>query len=507
MPPRPIRRLLVANRGEIAVRIMRTCRDLGIETVAVYSEVDRLSPHVQYADRACCIGPAPSAQSYLSIDAIIDAAGKSGADAIHPGYGFLSENAAFAKRVVEAGLTFVGPPSSAIRAMGDKTEARTAMKKAGVPVVPGTDGPVSDEKAAAAFCHRAGFPVLIKAAAGGGGKGMRVVESPAELAGALAAARSEARSAFGDDRVYLEKYLSRPRHIEFQIVADAHGSVVHLGERECSIQRRHQKVVEESPSVFIDADLRARMGAAAVLAARTCGYVNAGTIEFLVDANREFYFLEMNTRLQVEHPVTELRTGIDLVALQIHIASGGRLPDGLDATPLRGHAIECRICAEDPLSGFLPSTGVIRHFRPAEGPGIRNDAGVAAHGEITVHYDPLMAKLIAFGATRGEAIARMQRALAEYEVLGVQTNIPFCSFVVGHELFRAGTFDTHFVAQHFRPGELADPSAKALQAAAAVCAWMSSHPRGAAATHPPAAGVLNGKWRRERIRYMHGDES
>lgn len=508
MADRPIRRVLVANRGEIAVRILRSCRELGLATVAVYSEADRTMPHVQAADEAVLLGPPPSRESYLAMEKIVDAARRTGADAIHPGYGFLAENADFAAMVADAGLIFIGPEASSIRAMGDKTAARALVSAAGVPVVPGTAAPVSSPAEAKRFCDEHGYPVLIKAAAGGGGKGMRMVRNGEELDPALAAARSEARSAFGDDRVYLESYLEGPRHIEFQIVADHHGAAIHLGERECSIQRRHQKVVEESPSVLLDEDLRRRMGETAVRAAQACGYRNAGTIEFLVDSRRRFFFLEMNTRLQVEHPLTELRTGIDLVALQIRIAAGEPLPWRQEEITFRGHAIECRICAEDPANDFLPATGRIRHLRPAQGPGVRDDRGVDAGGDISVYYDPLIAKLIVGGATRAEAIRRMDRALREYEVLGVHTNIPFCRFVMNHERFVAGDFDTHFVRDHYRPELLPAPAEDAGMAAALVCAMLDAHPGQPAAQVPatPRLSPRGGGWKSGRLRAMRGGE-
>jgi acetyl-CoA carboxylase, biotin carboxylase subunit len=474
MMKRNIRTVLIANRGEIAVRIMRTCAELGIRTVAVYSDADKSAPHVLKADAAFRLGPAPSRESYLHVPALLNAARASGADAIHPGYGFLSENADFAAAVREAGFVFIGPPPEAIRAMGDKTAARAAMRSAGVPVVPGSDGPLTSHSEAEAFCAQNGFPVLFKAAAGGGGKGMRLVTRMDEVAGAFDAARSEAQSAFSDGRVYAEKYVERPRHVEIQILADAHGNAVHLGERECSIQRRHQKVVEESPSTAIDESTREAMGATAVRAARACGYVNAGTVEFLVDAHRKFYFLEMNTRLQVEHPVTELRTGLDLVEEQLRIAQGEVLRYQQGDIRFHGHAIECRICAEDVRQNFLPATGKITFLRPAQGPGIRDDRGVDAGGEISVFYDPMIAKLIAWAPTREACIAKMRRALAEYEILGVQTNIPFCRFVMEHAAFTSGDLTTHFVQDHYRPEYLPAPSAEEAIAAAAVTAHIAA---------------------------------
>jgi len=469
---RRIRTVLIANRGEIAVRILRTCRERGIRTVAVYSDADRTMPHVLLADEAYRIGPPPSRESYLVIENILDVARRAGADAIHPGYGFLSERPEFADAVSQAGFAFIGPPGSAIRAMGDKTAARQLMRRAGVATVPGSEGPVASAAEAEAFCATAGYPVLIKAAAGGGGKGMRVVRRREELAAALAQAQSEARSAFGDARVYLEKYLEEPRHIEFQILADEHGNTIHLGERECSIQRRHQKIIEESPSVVVDEEIRERMGAVAVRAAQACGYVNAGTIEFLMDKTGAFYFLEMNTRLQVEHPVTELRTGLDLVAEQLNIAEGHPLGLHQEDVRMNGHAIECRICAEDPSNNFLPSTGTIVHLTAAQGPGIREDRGVETGQEISVYYDSLISKVIAWGATRPVAIARMERALQEYAIAGVATNIPVCLFVLGHPAFRSGTFDTGFLATYLQAETLLLQEQRSEMGAAILAAWL-----------------------------------
>jgi len=473
-----IQSILVANRGEIAVRIIRACRELGIRSVAVYSEPDIASPHVRLADEAYCIGPAESSRSYLQQDVIIEAAKSNGCDAIHPGYGFLSENASFARAVTEAGLVFIGPPADAIETMGDKTSARTLMIKRGVPVVPGTESAVQSPEEAERIAAGVGYPVLLKAAAGGGGKGMRVVEKPEDLRRSLESAQNEARAAFSDDRVYIEKFVIEPRHIEIQVLADSHGNAVHLGERECSIQRRHQKVVEESPSVIVDNDLRARMGEAALLAARACGYVNAGTIEFLVDRDRNFYFLEMNTRLQVEHPVTELVTGIDLVKMQIHVAEGKKLPFTQDDVVFRGHAIECRLCAEDVRNNFLPDTGVISMLRPSQGFGVRDDSGVMEGSEISIHYDPMFAKLVVWGMNRTDAIGKMRRALDDYLISGVETTIPFCRFVMDHPRFIDGDFQIDFVQKHFRPEELVQPDAdhEIAAALAAIAAFESKSP-------------------------------
>jgi acetyl-CoA carboxylase biotin carboxylase subunit len=452
-PHRPIRRVLVANRGEIAVRVMRTCKDRGIETVAVFSDADRLAPHVLMADRAYHIGPPPARESYLDIGKILAACHATGADAVHPGYGFLSENDAFAEACAAEGITFIGPRPDAMRAMGSKTRARQTMIAAGVPVVPGSEGPegrgFSTVEQALAAARAIGFPVLpilIKASAGGGGKGMRLVAEDTEFAAAFEGARREAASAFGDDTVYLEKAILRPRHVEIQVFADMHGNVVHLGERDCSLQRRHQKVVEESPSPAVDAELRRRMGAAAVGAARACAYLGAGTVEFLLAQDGSFYFLEMNTRLQVEHPVTEAIYAVDLVAWQLDVAQGEPLPLSqaeLDARR-RGAAIECRIYAEDSLR-FLPSTGTITHLRVPAGPHVRNDAGVYEGSEISMFYDPMVSKLIVWGDDRAEALGRMRRALDEYAVRGIQTNLSFHRRVLRHAGFCAGVYDTGFI--------------------------------------------------------------
>ncbi len=439
-------KILIANRGEIAVRVIRACREMGVPSVAVYSDCDRTARHVREADEAVHIGPSEAAQSYLNIDAIVGAARRSGADAVHPGYGFLAENATFARACRDAGLTFIGPSPEAIALMGSKTAARTAAIRAGVPVVPGTEDPLDSrvpDDAIVRLADDIGYPIVVKAVAGGGGKGMRVVEDPRELTSAVRIARSEAGAAFGDTRIYLERRITHPRHIEIQLLGDQFGTVIPFVERECSIQRRHQKVVEESPSIAVDPTLRQRIAAAAATVARAVGYTNAGTIEFLLDENGSFYFLEMNTRLQVEHPVTEAVTSVDLVRWQIRIASGDRLDiDPVQALTPRGHAIECRIYAEDPDLGFMPSPGVIRAIRPASGPGIRDDGGVTAGYEVPVFYDSLIAKLIAWGSTRDDAIARMSRALGEYQVLGLRTTIPFFTWLMRQPAYREGRYDT-----------------------------------------------------------------
>ncbi len=441
-----MRKLLIANRGEIAIRIARACRDLGLVSVAVYSDCDRAAPHVRYADEAHYLGGNPPSESYLAIAKLIAVARRAGADAVHPGYGFLAENEAFAAACRVAGLTFIGPSPEAIALMGSKTAAREAASRAGVPVVPGTIEPLDASRSDAevgAVAASVGYPIMVKAVAGGGGKGMRLVERSGDLSAALRAARSEAGAAFGDSDVYLERRLTRPRHIEVQLLGDGFGTVLPFVERECSIQRRHQKVVEESPSPVMTAVLRARMTEAAAAVARRVGYTNAGTIEFLVDESGEFFFLEMNTRLQVEHPVTELVTGIDLVEWQIRIARGEPLTiDPARALTPSGHAIECRIYAEDPDAGFMPAPGRITEVRSPSGPGIRDDSGVAAGFDVPVHYDSMISKLAAWGERRPQAIARMRRALSEYEIRGITTTIPFFQWLLGTEAFAAGEFDT-----------------------------------------------------------------
>jgi acetyl-CoA carboxylase, biotin carboxylase subunit len=442
-----LRKVLIANRGEIAVRVVRACHELGIRSVAVYSEADRLAPHVFAADEAYLIGPPPSAQSYLQAERLIELAQRTGCDAIHPGYGFLSERAFFARSVEEAGLTFVGPPSAAIAAMGDKTEARRRMIAAGVPVVPGVAEPLADAAAAREAAAQFGYPVLLKAAAGGGGKGMRVVHGADELERAFAAAASEAQAAFGDGSIYLEKYLDRPRHIEIQVLADAHGRVLHLGERDCSVQRRHQKLIEEAPSPALTPELRASMGETAVAAARAVHYRGAGTIEFLFQ-DGEFFFLEMNTRIQVEHPVTELVTGIDLVQWQLRIAAGEPLPFVQDDIELNGHALECRITSESPDNGFLPSTGRITLLQLPGGPGVRWDGGIAEGFEVSLYYDPLLGKLITYGSDRESALDRMRRALGELRIAGVDTSAVFHRRVLDEPDFRAGNVTIRYLEEH-----------------------------------------------------------
>jgi acetyl-CoA carboxylase, biotin carboxylase subunit len=465
------KKILIANRGEIAVRVIRACHEMGIAAVAVYSEVDRASLHVRKADEAYPIGPAAATESYLNIEKIISVAKKSGADAIHPGYGFLSENAKFARACAAAGVKFIGPTASAMEAMGSKTRARQAMEKAGVPLVPGTSRGLDSFAQARDVAESIGYPVMLKAAAGGGGKGMRLVHSADDLNVALEGARSEAQRAFGDGEVYIEKAIVNPRHIEMQVIADEHGNTVYLGERECSLQRRHQKVVEESPSPAVDADMRRRMGEVAVRVAQSAGYTNAGTVEFLVDSQKNFYFLEMNTRLQVEHPVTELVTGLDLVHLQIHIANGEPLPFGQNDVSVRGHAIECRIYAEDPDNNYFPSPGKITLLLAPSGPGIRRDSGMYEGWTVPMDYDPLLAKLIGYGTDREQAIGRLQRALNEYFVGGIKTNISLFRRILRDRNFRAGKIDTGFLDRLLREKrQLADGHPEPQAAEVAVIA-------------------------------------
>ncbi|BDG09481.1 acetyl-CoA carboxylase biotin carboxylase subunit [Anaeromyxobacter paludicola] len=503
---REITKILVANRGEIAVRVMRTCREMGIPTVAVYSDADRGCLHVRYADEAVHLGPSPARESYLAIDKVIAAARQTGADAVHPGYGFLSENPAFARAAAQAGLAFIGPPPESMEAMGVKTTARARMAAAGVPTVPGSPAPLAGPDEARAFAESIGFPVMIKAAAGGGGKGMKRCERAEDLPALWASARREAAGAFGDDRLYLEKYLDRPRHVEIQVFFDGHGNGVWLGERECSVQRRHQKVIEETPSCALDGALREAMGEVAVRAARAVGYVGAGTVEFLVDARRSFYFLEMNTRLQVEHPVTELCTGLDLVRLQIEVARGARLPFTQAEVARRGHAIEARVYAEDPAKGFFPSPGRISYLRAPGGPGVRDDAGVYTGWVVSPYYDPLLSKLSAWAPTREEAIARLDRALGEYVVHGIATNLTWLRQVLRHPAFRAGDYDTGF-CQAFAADLAPRPDPRherAALAAAAVAAFKRDLDReGAfAARALPAGG--SGWVRAGRARALKG---
>lgn len=449
-----IRKILVANRGEISLRVMRSAREMGIKTVAVYSEADRSALHVRYADEAVAIGPPPSSESYLRIDKIIEAAKQTGTDGIHPGYGFLSENEDFAKACEDNNIIFIGPSPKAIEIMGSKLAAKAAVSKFKVPLVPGTSVPITDIREAKKISAKIGYPVLIKASAGGGGKGMRIVENEASFQEQMERAVSEATSAFGDGSVFIEKYITKPRHIEFQIFGDQHGNVVHLFERECSIQRRHQKVVEEAPSAILTPEKRKAMGEAAINVAKSCGYYGAGTVEFILDENLEFYFLEMNTRLQVEHPVTEAITGLDLVKLQIKVAQGEKIPFQQQDLKFNGHAVEVRVYAEDPANNFLPDIGTLKTYKRPQGHGIRVDDGFEQGMEIPFYYDPMIAKLICHAENRGEAIEKMIRAIDEYEITGLQTTLGFCRFVMQHEAFRSGNFDTRFVENYFNPSVL-----------------------------------------------------
>ncbi len=449
-----IKKVLVANRGEIAVRVIHTCKELGIKSVAVYSRPDATSPHVQLADESVFIGEAASSESYLVMEKIINACKLTGADAVHPGYGFLSENAAFAELCQKEGIIFIGPGSKAIQLMGDKTSARELMAEHNIPTPPGLKSTLESIEEAREVADDIGFPILIKASAGGGGKGMRIVYSPDEFESSIKAAKNEARNAFGDDRVYIEKYLEEPRHIEFQIMADTHGNTVHVFDRECSIQRRHQKVIEEAPSALLTDELRAKMAKTAIAAAEACDYVGAGTIEFLVDKHLNYYFLEMNTRLQVEHPVTEMITGLDLVAAQIAVAEGKELPFKQEDVQKNGWAIECRIYAEDPENNFLPSTGILVKHRVPTGTGVRVDAGIEEGQAVSINYDPMISKLTVHGSDREDARKKMLRALSEYEIVGCRTTIPFCEYTLKHDVFISGKYDTHFVPDHYKAEEL-----------------------------------------------------
>ena len=470
-----MKKILIANRGEIALRVMRSAKEMGIATVAVFSEADRNAPFVRYADEAVCIGPPPSNQSYLMGDKIIAVCKQLGVDGIHPGYGFLSENASFARAVKAAGITLIGPSPEAMEVMGDKLSAKAAAKKYKIPMVPGTEGAVSDVEEAKKVALEVGLPILIKASAGGGGKGMRIVENIEELAEQMERAISEALSSFGDGSVFIERYVAGPRHIEIQVLADNHGNVVHLFERECSIQRRHQKVVEEAPSAILTPELREAMGKSACDVARSCNYSGAGTVEFLVDENRNYYFLEMNTRLQVEHPVSEMITGIDLVKEQIRVARGEKLSFSQDDLKINGHALEIRVYAEDPSNNFLPDIGKLATYRRPQGPGVRVDDGFEEGMDIPIYYDPMIAKLITHGKDRNEAIARMVRAIDEYEITGCQTTLAFCRWAIQHPAFVSGDFDTHFVKKYFSPEVLTNENdEEAIAAVLAAADWLQN---------------------------------
>lgn len=466
-----MKKILVANRGEIALRIMRTIRKMGIQAVAVFSEADRLSPHVLFADEAVCLGPAPSSQSYLNGDAIIRICQELNVDGIHPGYGFLSENADFAQKVEDAGIKFIGPSAEAMRIMGSKLAAKESVKKYNIPMVPGIDTAIDNVNLAIEIADRIGYPVLIKASAGGGGKGMRIVEKADDMQEQIERAISEAKSSFGDGSVFIEKYVTSPRHIEIQVLADHFGNTVHLFERECSVQRRHQKVVEESPSAVVSHAMRERMGAAAVMVAKSCNYTSTGTVEFLVDDQLNFYFLEMNTRLQVEHPVTEMITGLDLVEQQIRIAMGERLAFTQDDLSINGHSIELRVYAEDPLNNFLPSIGTLTRYKKPEGAGIRVDDGYEEGMAIPIYYDPMIAKLVVHDSDRIKAIQKMRQAIKAYIIEGVTTTLPFGTFVFEHEAFLSGQFDTHFVKNYYTPDKIRDQEKANAQIAAMVAVW------------------------------------
>jgi len=494
----PISKLLIANRGEIALRIMRSAKEMGVETVAVYSEADRNALHVRYADEAVCIGPAPSNQSYLVGEKIIDACKLTGAEAIHPGYGFLSENASFAQMVADAGLILVGPSPQAMETMGNKLAAKAAALKYNIPMVPGTEEAVQDVDEAKQRAIEVGFPILIKAAAGGGGKGMRIVERAEDFEEQMQLAVSEATSAFGDGAVFIERYVTSPRHIEIQVLGDSHGNIVHLFERECSVQRRHQKVVEEAPSSVLTEEIRQKMGQCAVDVARSVNYTGAGTVEFILDENLDFFFLEMNTRLQVEHPVTELITGIDLVKEQIKIASGEKLSFSQDDLQISGHAIELRVYAEDPANNFLPDIGTLQTYNTPKGNGVRVDDGFEQGMEIPIYYDPMIAKLVTYGKDRGEAMERMIRAIDEYDITGIETTLGFGKFVMQHEAFRTGNFDTHFVGKYFKAESLKkQDETEALIAAVIAAKLFAEKEVGLGGT----AVKNSSDWRKNRLKY------
>ena len=494
-----MKKILVANRGEIALRVMRTARDMGIKTVAVFSEADRNSPHVRFADEAVCIGAAASKDSYLRGEKIVEVAKLLGVDGIHPGYGFLSENADFARLVEENGITFIGPTPEAIQIMGDKLSAKEAAKKFDIPMVPGSEGAINSLEEAQEVCKITGFPVLIKASAGGGGKGMRVVEKNEELAEQMQRAQSEALSAFGNGSVFIEKYVGSPKHIEVQVLADNYGNTVYLHERECSVQRRHQKVLEEAPSSCLTPEKRKAIGQAAVRVAQSCAYIGAGTVEFLVDEALNFYFLEMNTRLQVEHPVTEMITGIDLVREQINIARGEKLSFAQDAIPLVGHAMELRIYAEDPYNNFLPDIGKLSQYKKPEGIGVRVDDGFEEGMTIPIYYDPMIAKLVTHGKDREEAISRMLRAINNYTIVGVRNTLAFGEFVLKHPAFVSGKFDTHFVTKHFTPEILVAQNDEEAEAAAILAAYLYNA-KSAASPSAVTQVRTESKWVKNRTR-------
>lgn len=492
-----MKKILIANRGEIALRVMRSAREMGIKTVAVYSEADRNAPFVRYADEAVCIGPPPSAQSYLLGDKIIEVSKELGVDAIHPGYGFLSENAEFARKVKKAGITFIGPSAESMDMMGDKLSAKATAKKYKVPMIPGSEGAISDMKEAVKVAKETGFPLLIKASAGGGGKGMRLVEKESEIEEQMKMAISEAVSAFGNGAVFIEKYASGPRHIEIQVLADNHGNCVYLFERECSIQRRHQKVIEEAPSSVLTPELRARMGKCAVDVAKACNYSGAGTVEFLLDDQMNFYFLEMNTRLQVEHPVTEMITGLDLVKEQIKVARNEKLAFTQEDLKINGHSLEVRVCAEDPANNFLPDIGKLHVYKTPSGPGVRVDDGFEEGMEIPIFYDPMIAKLVVHGKDRADAISKMLRAISDYKIIGVETTLDFCTFVLNHEAFVSGKFDTGFIKKYFTPEMLNSKQGNdEVAALAAALIFGAEKPKNASID---SSSVKKSKWKSNRL--------
>lgn len=495
-----IKKILVANRGEIALRILRTAREMNIKTVAIFSEADRKAPHVRYADEAVCVGPAPSSESYLNIDKILEVCHQLKVDAIHPGYGFLSENAVFARRVREAGLIFIGPSPESIEVMGSKLAAKQAAGSYNIPMVPGTASAIEDREEAKRISAEIGYPVLIKASAGGGGKGMRVVENDAEFDEQMDRAVSEAISSFGDGAVFIEKYITSPKHIEIQVLGDQHGNIIHLFERECSIQRRHQKVIEEAPSISITPAIREEMGRCAVDVARSCGYYGAGTVEFIMDENKNFYFLEMNTRLQVEHPVTELISGVDLVKQMIYIAEGKALTIQQEDLQIKGHSIEVRVYAEDPANNFLPDVGTLTTYVRPQGNGVRVDDGFEQGMEIPIYYDPMLSKLITYGQNREEAIEKMIRAIDEYHISGVQTTLSFCRFVMNHPVFQSGGFDTNFVNLHFSPELLNAPqNSDSKELAALLSAYLIQNAKPKQSVPDNSKLVAKSRWKTQRL--------
>lgn len=494
-----MKKILIANRGEIALRVMRSAKEMGIATVAIYSEADRNAPFVKYADEAVCVGPPPSSQSYLQGDKIIQICKDLGVDGIHPGYGFLSENADFARKVKQAGITFIGPSAESMDMMGDKLSAKATAKKFNVPMIPGSDGAISDLAEATKLAKEIGFPLLIKASAGGGGKGMRLVEKESEVEEQMKLAISEAISAFGNGAVFIERYASGPRHIEIQVLADNHGNCVYLFERECSIQRRHQKVIEEAPSAVLTPELRKAMGECAVNVAKACNYSGAGTVEFLVDDQLNFYFLEMNTRLQVEHPVTEMITGLDLVKEQIKVARGEKLSFTQSDLKINGHSLEVRVCAEDPTNNFLPDIGTLKTYRTPTGPGVRVDDSFEEGMDIPIYYDPMIAKLIVHGKDRTEAIEKMLRAIQDYQITGVETTLPFCSFVLKHPAFVSGKFDTGFIKNHFQPEMLTKFNEKEAEAGALFATFFATTNNHTSQNNQAQTQSAKSKWRLNRV--------